>query len=152
MHRAQNSYAENRVRARVEKVKQARRDQAGRRAIRIPQAVHISPKAHSLSRFYQDYTINSGVTLFNLLPVLSSSCSAIYFQEALHAVALASSARQLQQFELMFRARRHYGKAISAINTALNDPVMAADDSLLITLLLCSLFEVSYNQSIMSSL
>lgn len=44
----------------------------------------------------------------------------------------------------MVQARRHYGKAITALNTALNDPVLTADDSILVTLFLLSLFEVRY--------
>ncbi|KAH1581635.1 hypothetical protein KXV95_001372 [Aspergillus fumigatus] len=47
----------------------------------------------------------------------------------------------MRESELMARARHHYSKAISALNSALNDPVLTADDSVLVTLLLFSLFE-----------
>lgn len=72
------------------------------------------------------------------------SSSSTCFQEALDAVTLVSSARQLQQSGLMVRARRHYGEAIAALNSALGDSVLTADDSVLVALLLLSLFEVRY--------
>ncbi|KAF5692857.1 C6 zinc finger domain-containing protein [Fusarium denticulatum] len=140
--RMQNKYAENKVQARVQKAKTGRMEQARREAATIPRRVHITAEVHSWNRFYQDYAIHSGIALFNLLPRFYTSSSSTCFQEALHAVTLVSSARQLQQSGLMVLARRHYGEAITALNVALDDTVLTADDSVLVALLLLSLFEM----------
>ncbi|KAF5239377.1 hypothetical protein FANTH_9969 [Fusarium anthophilum] len=133
---------ERRVKTRVEKVKTERMEQARREAATIPRGVHITAEVHCWNRFYQDYAVHSGITLFNVLPRFYTSSSSTCFQEALHAVALVSSARQLQQSGLMVLARRHYGEAITALNVALDDTVLTADDSVLVALLLLSLFEL----------
>ncbi|KAF5572858.1 C6 zinc finger domain-containing protein [Fusarium pseudocircinatum] len=117
-------------------------EQARREAATVPRGVHITAEVHSWNRFYQDYAIHSGIKLFNVLPRFYMSSSSTCFQEALHAVTLVSSARQLQQSGLMVLARRHYGGAITALNVALDDTVLTADDSVLVALLLLSLFEM----------
>ncbi|GIK01944.1 hypothetical protein Aspvir_005985 [Aspergillus viridinutans] len=144
MLRVQNTYAERKVQMRVEKVlRMKRREQLARRtAIAIiPPRVHIATEVHSWNHFCSDYAINSGITFFNLLPGFYTNSSSTCCQEALHAVSLASLALKLRQSGLMAQARRHYGKAIIALNVTLNDPVLTADDSVLVTLLLFSLFE-----------
>ncbi|KAH1334776.1 hypothetical protein KXW65_000768 [Aspergillus fumigatus] len=85
--------------------------------------------------------MGSGITFFNRLPRYYTDSTPTCCREAVHAVALASLARKMRESELMARARHHYSKAISALNSALNDPVLTADDSVLVTLLLFSLFE-----------
>ncbi|KAE8364262.1 hypothetical protein BDV27DRAFT_157992 [Aspergillus caelatus] len=141
--RMQNAFAKRKVQTRVEKVMSARRsEQQERRVVSsIPCGVHLPAELYSWSHFYRDYAIDSGFTFLNMLPGFYNNSSSPCCQEALHAVTLASLARQRQQSELMVRARWHYGKAITALNLALNDPVMTADDSVLITLLTLSLFE-----------
>ncbi|KAF5543945.1 C6 zinc finger domain-containing protein [Fusarium mexicanum] len=142
MLRMQNKYAEDKVQTRVQKVKTERMEQARREAATVPRGVHMTAEVHSWNRFYNDYAVHSGITLFNVLPRFYTSSSSTCFQEALHAVTLVSSARQLQQSGLMVLARRHYGKAITALNVALDDTVLTADDSVLVALLLLSLFEM----------
>lgn len=144
MLRVQNKYAENKVQSRVQRVRTQRTEQTGREDTTIPRGVHITAEVNSWNRFYRDYALHSGIALFNVLPRFYTSSSSTCFQEALQAVALVSSALQLHQSGLMVRARRHYGKAITALNVALNDPVLTADDSVLVTLFLLSLFEVRY--------
>ncbi|KAF5968003.1 C6 zinc finger domain-containing protein [Fusarium bulbicola] len=117
-------------------------EQARREAATIPRGVHMTAEVHSWNHFYNDYAIHSGITLFNILPRFYTSSSSTCFQEALHAVALVSSARQFQQSGMMVLARRHYGGAITALNVALDDTVLTADDSVLVALLLLSLFEM----------
>ncbi|KAF7158453.1 hypothetical protein CNMCM5623_003456 [Aspergillus felis] len=152
MLRVQNKYAENKVQTRVQRVKRQRTERIGRDDTTIPRAVHISAEVHSWNRFYRDYAIHSGISLFNVLPRFYTSSSSTCFQEALQAVALVSSARQLHQSGLMVRARQHYGKAIMALNAALNDPVLTADDSVLVTLFLLSLFEMIIPEFLTSGL
>ena len=133
MHRQQNEYAKSAVQNRVEKLKQERREQA-ETSVTICRSLPVNAESHSLIRFYRDYVINSGITLFNILPTFYAGSSPNCFQEALQAVALVSSARQLRESGLMVRAWQQYGKAIATLNVALSDPVLAIDDSLLLTL------------------
>lgn len=144
MLRLQNTYAENQVQTRVEKVRTKRLEQARTDAGTIPRGVHIAAEVYSWNQFYNDYSINSGIPIFCLIPKFHTSNSSTCFQEALESVTLASSARQLYRSELMVRARRHYVKAIKTLNNTLNDSTLAADDSVLLTLVLFSLFEVRY--------
>ncbi|KAE8141243.1 hypothetical protein BDV38DRAFT_279149 [Aspergillus pseudotamarii] len=150
MLRKQNTFAEKKVQMRVEKVMSVRRrEQQERRVVsRIPCGVRFPAELYSWSHFYRDYAIDSGFTFLNILPGFYTNSSSACCQEALHSVTLASLARQRQQSELMVRARWHYGKAITALNLALNDPVMTADDSVLITLLTLSLFETIVPESL----
>ncbi|GAB1198048.1 hypothetical protein APSETT444_007355 [Aspergillus pseudonomiae] len=142
--RVQNAFAEKKVQMRVEKGLRARRSEQLERlaTTSIPRGVHLPAEIHSWNHFYKDYAVDSGFTFFNILPRFYTNSSSTCCQEALHAVTLASLARQRQESELMVRARWHYGKAMTALNSALSDQVMTADDSVLVTLLTLSLFEV----------
>lgn len=144
MLRPQNTYAENQVQTRVEKVRAKRSEQARRDAGTIPRGVHIAAEVYSWNQFYNDYSISSGIPIFCDIPKFHTNNSSTCFQEALQSVTLASSARQLYRSELMVRARWHYVKAIKTLNNTLNDSTLAADDSVLLALVLFSLFEVSY--------
>lgn len=144
MLRLQNTFAENQVQTRVEKLRAKRLEQATRHAGTIPQAVHVAAEVYSWNHFYNDYSINSGIPIFCIIPKFHTRNSSACFQEALQSVTLASLSRQLYRSELMVRARWHYLKAIKALNITLNDSVLAADDSVLLALFLFSLFEVSY--------
>ncbi|KAB8263145.1 hypothetical protein BDV32DRAFT_136204 [Aspergillus pseudonomiae] len=141
--RVQNAFAEKKVQMRVEKGLRARRSEQLERlaTTSIPRGVHLPAEIHSWNHFYRDYAVDSGFTFFNILPRFYTNSSSTCCQEALHAVTLASLARQRQESQLMVRARWHYGKAMTALNSALNDQVMTADDSILVTLLTLSLFE-----------
>ncbi|KAL5045975.1 hypothetical protein BDW71DRAFT_197982 [Aspergillus fruticulosus] len=144
MLRMQNNHVEKTVQARVEKVLKTRRRERfrGRTPIAsIPQGVHIPVEVLSWNQFCSDYAMGSGITFFNILPRYYTDSTPTCCREAVHAVALASLARKLRESELTARARQHYSKAIAALNIALNDPVLTADDSVLVTLLLFSLFE-----------
>ncbi|QMW45771.1 hypothetical protein G4B11_009226 [Aspergillus flavus] len=144
MLRMQNNQVEKKVQARVEKVLKTRRRErfTGRTPIAsIPQGVHIPVEVLSWNQFCSDYAMDSGITFFNILPRYYTDSAPTCCREAVHAVTLASLARKLRESELMARARQHYSKAIAALNIALNDPVLTAEDSVLVTLLLFSLFE-----------
>lgn len=144
MLRLQNTYAENQVQTRVEKVRTKRSEQARRDAATIPRGVHLAAEVYSWNQFYNDYSINSGIPIFRVIPKFHTSNSSTCFQEALQSVTLASLARQLYRSEFMIRARWHYVKAIKILNNTLNDSTLAADDSVLLSLVLFSLFEVRY--------
>lgn len=144
MIRTQNDWAKKKVQTRVERVRTARMERVGGMATFIPRGVIIPAELNGWIRFYGDYVANSSIALFKLIPEFYVSSSSSCFHEALHAVALASSARQLRQSRLMVLATCHYGKAIAELNVALNDPVLTAEDSVLMTLFILSLYEVRY--------
>lgn len=83
------------------------------------------------------------MTLFDISSTSTASDSTGFYQHAVRAVALASSARQHGQPILMAEARMHYGKAIVAANAALQDPTHMQDSSLLAGLFFSGMFEVS---------
>jgi hypothetical protein len=144
MLRVQNTYAADQVQTRVEKARAKRREQDKREASTVPRGVHIPAEVYGWHHFYNDYSINSGIPLFYIIPKFYTTSSSACFQEALKSVTLASLARQLHRSELMVRARWHYVKAIQALNTVLNDSALIADDSVLVALFLFSFFEVRY--------
>ncbi|KAJ0415648.1 hypothetical protein BJY00DRAFT_253676 [Aspergillus carlsbadensis] len=140
--RLQNDYAETKVQRRVQQARTARMQQAEIEAT-VPRSVSISPQTQSLSRFYHDYVTSSGISLFWILPwYRENNPTAAYFQDALQAVALLSFARQRHSPDLLIQARGHYGRSIVALNIALSNPSLTADDSVLLALFLLSLFEL----------
>uniref|UniRef100_A0A0B7KG10 Zn(2)-C6 fungal-type domain-containing protein n=1 Tax=Bionectria ochroleuca TaxID=29856 RepID=A0A0B7KG10_BIOOC len=139
--RMQNEYAEDKVQTRVKKVKAGRKAHSESVTVGIPSGVNVAVEVHSWNRFYHDYVVDSGIAAFNFLPKFYTGDSSVHLCEALQAVTVASAAQQLQQSGLMVRARSHYGKAIMKLNTALDNKKSNADDSVLITLFLLSLFE-----------
>ncbi|KAK1507475.1 uncharacterized protein CCOS01_04900 [Colletotrichum costaricense] len=88
-----------------------------------------------LNHFYRDYSEDSGIAFFSMLPAISSATPADCFLDALKATALASSSRQLTQCGLMVQARSHYGRAIMGLNDALKNPTVGQDDSVMAALL-----------------
>lgn len=112
-------------------------------AANVPNGIQIAPEVDCWNRFYRDYVANSDIALFEILPEFHANSQMLCFLEALNAVTLASSAQQLGEPALMRRARRHYGKAMAAISPVLGQHSFCAEDSVLLTLFLFTLFEVS---------
>lgn len=65
-----------------------------------------------------------------------------YLLEAVGAVSLMAMATRCGMGRLGVEARRAYGRALSGVNTALNDPVEAKGDPALLCLVLLGQFEV----------
>ena len=65
-----------------------------------------------------------------------------YVLEATKAAACAAFANRHSAETLVVRARRHYGKALTAVNAALNDPVEVVRDEALTAITLLGLYEV----------
>ncbi|KAL3428328.1 C6 zinc finger domain-containing protein [Phlyctema vagabunda] len=142
MHRQQNTFAQKHVQARVERKTDERlSEQALGAATLIPRSIDTGPELYSLNRFCADYSTFSGIAFFSVLPDLYHKSSENCYHEAMQAVAVASSSRQLRQSGMMVHARHHYGRAIAELNIGLRDPVRAGDDSLLVTLFMLGLFE-----------
>jgi hypothetical protein len=144
MLRIQNDHTKERVEKRVTAARTRRLLEAENVAANVPKGIQIAPEVHCWNRFYRDYIVNSDVALFEVLPEFYDNSQMSCFQEALSAVTLASSAQQLGQPALMRRARRHYGRAMAAISPVLGHHSLCAEDSVLLTLFLFTLFEVSH--------
>lgn len=111
----------------------------------LPKSIQVGPEVLSVNRFYTNYVAQASILIFSRLPEYYDVdlSDASHARHATHAVALASASRSLRQSGLMVEARRHYGKAISTLNRALQDPVAVRDDANLVTLFLFGMFEVS---------
>ncbi|KAK1707360.1 hypothetical protein BDP67DRAFT_527023 [Colletotrichum lupini] len=110
----------------------------------LPKSIQVGPEVLSVNRFYTNYAAQASIMIFSRLPEYYDVdlSDASHARHATHAVALASASRSLRQSGLMVEARRHYGKAISTLNQALQDPVAVRDDANLVTLFLFGMFEV----------
>ncbi|KAL2671498.1 hypothetical protein Neosp_014088 [[Neocosmospora] mangrovei] len=92
-------------------------------------------------KLYDDYFLNSGMGIFEALPVLGSGKHAPCFSHALNAAALASGAGQLHQSGALIRARQAYGDAILMLRRSMQDLTVGGDDSVLATLFVLGFFE-----------
>ncbi|RSM07007.1 hypothetical protein CDV31_008849 [Fusarium ambrosium] len=100
----------------------------------------------SVFKLYDDYFLNSGMGIFEALPVLSSGKHAPCFSHALNAAALASGAGQLHRSGLLVRARQAYGDAILMLRRSMQDLTAGGDDSVLASLFVLGFFEVLVQQ------
>ncbi|KAJ3543278.1 hypothetical protein NM208_g3662 [Fusarium decemcellulare] len=157
VHRQQNTLAAQKVQTRVKNEERKRRDggDSGPSSftdlvVPPPQRLIGSPvTACSVFKLYDDYSLNSGVGIFEALPILGSAKHAPCFSHALNAAALASGAEQLNQPGLLVEARQSYGKAILALRRTFQDSASDADDSILASLFVLGLFEVGPDLHIM---
>ncbi|OHE98447.1 hypothetical protein CORC01_06238 [Colletotrichum orchidophilum] len=110
----------------------------------LSKCIQVGPEVLSVNRFHANYAAQASILIFSRLPEYYDIdlSDASHARHATHAVALASASRSLHQSGLMVEARRHYGKAISTLNQALQDPVAVRDDANLVTLFLFGMFEV----------
>lgn len=107
-----------------------------------PAPLNVAVEVYYIPRFFSDYSANSGVAIYDALPVLASTSPATCYSHALNAVAMASSSGLLCQSGLLTRARVSYGLALSNLQRAILDPEPLRDDSVLVTLFLLGFFEV----------
>lgn len=155
VHRQQDEIAAIRVQSRVTKRRAERNHQRAAEprtsATSKSAAVCVSPapaplnvavEVYYIPRFFSDYSANSGVAIYDALPVLASASPATCYSHALKAVAMASSSGLLCQSGLLTRARVSYGLALSNLQRAILDPEPLRDDSVLVTLFLLGFFEV----------
>ena len=107
---------------------------------------HIGPEVFAINRFYSDYAFTAGTCpfLYLVAPLYLESQTPSSLHSAVPAVALASAAKQLQRYDLMAEAHRHYGQALRKLVRGLADPKTARHDATLITIFLLGLYEVSH--------
>ncbi|KAK1590488.1 uncharacterized protein LY79DRAFT_687609 [Colletotrichum navitas] len=116
-------------------------DESARRRSAVPKQLQVDLEFVWLERFYSNYACADETAWSSLLAGLrASGTSSAAFEGALRATALASSAMQTRQAGLMTLAKRYYGSAIANINSALQNPAMAQDDSVAVALLFLQVF------------
>ncbi|KAM5355118.1 hypothetical protein ACJ41O_001764 [Fusarium nematophilum] len=142
VHRQQNVLAAQQVQARVDKQRK-RRAYSDISSLSPPQPPIGSPvTVCSVFKLYDDCLLNSGLGMFEALPILDSGKHSPCFSHALNAAALASRAGQLHQSDLLVRARQSYGEAISTLRRSMQDAASGGDDSILASLFVLGFFEV----------
>ncbi|KAH7124787.1 hypothetical protein EDB81DRAFT_912089 [Dactylonectria macrodidyma] len=146
VHREQNALAAQQVQARVDKQRK-RRDHSDLNGLSPLWPPIGSPvTVCSVFKLYDDYLLNSGLGMFEALPVLGSRKHSPCFSHALNAAALASRAGQLHQSDLLVGARQAYGEAISTLRWSMQDSTSGGDDSILASLFVLGFFEVLVQQ------
>jgi len=116
----------------------------------VPRSVSTNWKQIAIPRFFADYGAKSNVFCSNgslrFIPdIYRQQCSSTHFDEALRAVAFISLANQLDKVDLSLEARKLYGSAIVRVATKLQCVEEAADDTIMASSFLFSMFEVMFH-------
>lgn len=88
----------------------------------------------------------TGYGYMDFIPSMCASADILpCLKSAVPAVALANAAKQRNQPELLSRARAKYGQTLCLVNKTLQGPPeLFASDSVRLTLLMLTLYEVSF--------
>ena len=111
----------------------------------VPRPLDFAVEIYCIPLLFNDYSSNSGIGIYDVLPALTSASPASCYSHALDAVAVASSSGLLCQPSLLTKARLSYGMAMSNLQKAIVEPEPLRDDSVLVTLFMLGFFEVSYS-------
>ena len=114
----------------------------------LPRSIDIPWELQALPLYFSLYDISSGsrgdysnIGYMQRLFCSSSPCSALHL--ATSAAADANALYKLTDSRAIIHARQTYVQALTAVQQALNDPVLALEDSTLCALQALTLFEVS---------
>ncbi|KAF2193113.1 hypothetical protein K469DRAFT_693169 [Zopfia rhizophila CBS 207.26] len=158
MVRHQEEWAQGKVAKRVERVAEKRRERdrqltsssttssnvmaSNLLAITLLKQCQIGPEVFAINRFYNGYVFTSGTCpfLYRVAPLYQSQIPNS-LHNAVPAVALASSAKQLGRHDLMAEAHRHYGRALRNLAKSLSNPELAKNDATLLTVFFLGLYE-----------
>ena len=151
MFRRQEAWAEQMVARRVNQTKRLRGDVEAKAtvaltSIRLPSnQVNLDMEACAVHRFYREYAYTAGTApfLYLVAPLAEQSSTPACLKSALHAVSLATTAKQLKRHEMMLRAKQYYGLALEDHAAALGQPEVARHDGVVLALSLLGLYEVS---------
>lgn len=101
----------------------------------------------AISLFFRDYTLNTyGVCTgwLHFLPEMyqqSTKTSLIY--QAVCTAAYANLARKTERPDIAIKAASHYGTSLDIVKYSLDDKLMATSDTVMTTVTLLMLYEVS---------
>lgn len=115
------------------------------RVLRDREETQLNSPADVVAGFFRDYTLHSDAAVLHtrfLRDLYMSSESGSCFEEALHAAALKSRANQLGHKQMATEADVTYGRALTLLNSALQDPLEAKKDATLAASYVVGLSEV----------
>ncbi|KAK2049404.1 hypothetical protein LZ31DRAFT_514294 [Colletotrichum somersetense] len=116
----------------------------------VPKPLQVDSEAVWLQQFYSNFECTDELSFFGILSDFrESGNTSAAFNDAIRATALANCGVQMQQAGLMALGRRYYGSAIAKINTALQDPTTAQDDSVVVALLTLCVYELVVPESML---
>ncbi|KAL5443585.1 hypothetical protein PMIN07_001144 [Paraphaeosphaeria minitans] len=97
----------------------------------------------ALYRFYMEYAYTSGTCpfLYLVAPLYEEAWTPSCLHSAVHAVSMATMARQFKRHEIMQKAEKWYGKALKNLAAALNQTAAAKHDGTLLAVALLGLYE-----------
>lgn len=114
----------------------------------VPVGLKYPWKTTATEIFFTRYALQRNPTksarshLDHLVPMYLDAPPDSLLQKATHAAALAALSNLRETPELLVSARREYGRAIRDVEKALNDPVAAKSDEVLMSVLLFAFYEV----------
>ena len=109
----------------------------------VSRNVDYDVEVYSVCQMYDDFCFNSGVGVLVAIPFMASSMPATPFLPALKAAALAHSSVSLGQHAFLAKAKSAYCAAISTLQRRITEPPLVRSDSVLGSVFLLGLFEVS---------
>lgn len=142
-HRQQNAHVASVVQARVQKAQARRRLNMPPPILsfQAPQELEVHmPSIHSL---LDQYSTNSGIQVFSILPGLYKEQPAPCFAKALTAAAMVFNAAKSLDVGLFAESQKSYTKAVAALRTNITLLQNLEDDSVLVALFLLGFYEVS---------
>ncbi|KAF1809069.1 hypothetical protein P152DRAFT_175194 [Eremomyces bilateralis CBS 781.70] len=114
----------------------------------LPDFLNISSHEKATNFFFRNFVMNlpqhSGSMrgyLEHLIPMYNNSMTGSAIQLATHAVSLAAMANYPGHKHLRQEAREAYSKAMYEVSKAIQDPILARSDEILVSTLLFGLFE-----------
>lgn len=126
---------------------QLARNAIGNLALERPlsKQITIDMENAALHRFYLEYAYTSGTCPFLYLvePLYEEVSTPTCLHSAVHAISMATMARQTRRHEIMAKAEGWYGKTLRDLATALSQSDAAKHDGTILTVALLGLYEVS---------
>lgn len=120
--------------------------------VSVPVGLDYSVDAKATAFFFRNYVYlpqkyGSGRGFLEyLIPMYTRAASNSPLQLVTHAVALSSLGNYPGNASLKVNASKAYGTALVAVNDALRDPKQRTSNSMLLTILMFSLYEACYGQ------
>lgn len=116
----------------------------------IPMGINNTPSAAlAVPYFFRNYVLSTRHAdsqkgfLELLTEMWDETRPSSLLHQATYAIGLATMSNNYKSKEMRLDARREYGKALQQLGVAIQNPKVTTTDELLMTTLLCSLYEVS---------
>jgi hypothetical protein len=115
----------------------------------VPKSISPNLEDHAIPRFYHDWVdAVAQPGYLNFVRIMSrEDLAAPCFTEVFAATAYANLANQTRNGSLAMKARQHYGNSLILMNQSLQEEKTAVKDSVLATIILAGLYEVSLTKS-----